>query len=75
MSILAFENVTRRYETGTNALRGVSITVDKPQVIGLLGRNGAGKSTLLRMVPPLLHASSGTVRVFDRDPLDASGRK
>lgn len=37
-------------------------------VFGLVGRNGAGKSTLLRMVPALLHPTTGTVRVLGEDP-------
>lgn len=67
MSILAFDNVTRTYP-GVEAVRGVSLRIDTPQVVGLIGRNGAGKSTLLRMIPPLIHATTGTVSVFDRDP-------
>ncbi|MBA2480056.1 MAG: ABC transporter ATP-binding protein [Planctomycetes bacterium] len=67
MSIIAFTGVTRSYGA-SEALRGVDLVIDRPQVVGLLGRNGAGKSTLLRMIPPLIHATRGSVRVFDNDP-------
>ena len=50
------------------ALRGADLVIDRPQVVGLIGRNGAGKSTLLKMIPCLLRAGSGTVRVFGEDP-------
>jgi ABC-2 type transport system ATP-binding protein len=67
--ILEMDKVTRRYLAGgPEALRGINLRVGEPQVIGLIGRNGAGKSTLLRMIPPLIHASSGSVRVFGLDP-------
>jgi ABC-2 type transport system ATP-binding protein len=70
MSIVAFAGVTRTY-AASDALRGVDLTIDRPQVVGLLGRNGAGKSTLLRMIPPLIHPTRGTVRVFGSDPWQA----
>jgi ABC-2 type transport system ATP-binding protein len=66
--ILELSNVRRRYRGGVDALDGIDLRVDRPQVIGLLGRNGAGKSTLLRMIPPLIHPNSGEVRVFGLDP-------
>jgi len=67
MSIIALERIHRNFYK-TDALCGVDLVIDVPQVIGLVGRNGAGKSTLLRLLPPLLKPTSGTVRVFDRDP-------
>jgi ABC-2 type transport system ATP-binding protein len=67
MSIISLERVQRIFTT-TEALKGVDLVIDQPQVIGLVGRNGAGKSTLLRLLPPLLKPSAGTVRVFDQDP-------
>ncbi|MBA3707948.1 MAG: ABC transporter ATP-binding protein [Planctomycetes bacterium] len=67
MTILELDRVTRRYRR-TEALNQVSLRIDQPQVVGLLGRNGAGKSTLLRLIPPLIGADSGTVRVFGNDP-------
>ncbi|GAA0321621.1 sodium ABC transporter ATP-binding protein NatA [Bacillus carboniphilus] len=42
----------------------ISFTVEKGQVIGLLGENGAGKTTLLRMISTILEPTSGTI-TFD----------
>ena len=67
MSILSLRNVSRRFGGG-EALIGIDLEIDRPQVIGLVGRNGAGKSTLLRLLPPFIHASSGSVEVLGMDP-------
>ncbi len=46
-----------------SALRGISMSVAKGQLVGVLGRNGAGKSTLLRVLAGVYAPSSGTVRL------------
>lgn len=54
--------VAREY-AGTQALRGVSLTVEPGELFGLVGPDGAGKTTFLRLVAGLLAASAGTIRV------------
>jgi len=46
------------------ALKGVSITVGRGQLVALIGANGAGKTTTLRAISGLLHPTAGTI-VFD----------
>ena len=50
------------------ALRDVSLTVDKGQVVGLVGPNGAGKTTLLKIISTLLQPTAGNVVVDGYDP-------
>jgi ABC-2 type transport system ATP-binding protein len=51
------------------ALRGVSLTVPRGVVFGLVGENAAGKTTLIKHILGLLNAQSGTVRVFGLNPV------
>jgi len=50
------------------ALRGVSLSVEKGQIVALIGANGAGKSTTLRTISGLLRPVRGQIR-FDGDNL------
>ena len=62
MSILTVEDVHKRF--GENeVLKGVSMTVERGQVIALLGRSGSGKSTLLRCLNGLEVIDSGRIEI------------
>jgi branched-chain amino acid transport system ATP-binding protein len=50
---------------GVHALDGVTMTMEKGQLLGLIGPNGAGKTTFLRVLTGTLHATTG--RVFFKD--------
>jgi ABC-2 type transport system ATP-binding protein len=55
-----------------HALRGVDLTVDAGEVVGLIGPNGAGKSTLIRSITGLVLPTAGTITIDDMvvDPDD-----
>jgi putative ABC transport system ATP-binding protein len=68
--MLDVRDVTRRYGSGptaTSALRGVTFSVAKGQLVALRGRSGSGKTTLLNVVGGLDTLDSGTVSVDGRD--------
>src|SRR5438874_841884 len=67
-SVIAVSDLTRRFGAHT-ALAGVSLSVRRGTVYGLVGANGAGKTTLIKHVLGLLRAESGSVRVFGHDPV------
>jgi ABC-2 type transport system ATP-binding protein len=60
------EDLTKRY-AGHTAVSEVSFTVNRGEIVGLLGKNGAGKSTILRILSCFLPATSGNVRVGGYD--------
>jgi len=51
------------------AVDNVDLTVEPGDIFGYLGPNGAGKTTSLRMLLGLIRPTSGSVRLFGRDPL------
>lgn len=57
------------------ALRDVSLTVRKGQIVTIIGANGAGKSTLMKAVSGLLKPASGKVRLFGEDVTGLSAEK
>jgi ABC-2 type transport system ATP-binding protein len=68
MSVLEIQGVHRAYTRGQDVLAGVSFTVERGEVVGLLGRNGAGKTTLIHIAMGMIEAQGGSVRVFGLDP-------
>ena len=65
----AFEASGVEFSYGSlSVLRGLSLTVERSEIFGILGANGAGKTTLLRMPVGLLSPASGAVRVFGEPP-------
>jgi branched-chain amino acid transport system ATP-binding protein len=50
-----------------HALKGIDVTVNKGEIVTLIGANGAGKSTTLRTISGLAKARRGTVRLEGRD--------
>jgi ABC-2 type transport system ATP-binding protein len=66
--IIKVSELTRRFGA-TTALASVSLSLPRGAVYGLVGANGAGKTTLIKHMLGLLRAQSGSVRVFDLDPV------
>jgi ABC-2 type transport system ATP-binding protein len=67
MAALQITNLVKRYPTGTEALKGVSLEIEAGEFSGLLGPNGAGKSTLIHCTTGLAQPTSGDIRVFGHD--------
>ncbi len=60
--LLTADGLTKRFGA-KHAVRGVSLTLSKGEVLGFLGPNGAGKSTTMKMLTGYLAPTSGTVTV------------
>ena len=66
--MLTVTNVKKQFD-GTEILRGVSLSVNKGDVIAIIGQSGGGKTTLLRCMNFLETADSGTME-FDGETFD-----
>ena len=60
MSLLYIDDLRVSYG-GIEALKGISITVEKGEIVTLIGANGAGKSTTLRAISGLVPIKTGTI--------------
>ncbi len=65
------ENVSKKFG-GLEAVSGVSFSMPKGKVFGLVGSDGAGKTTLLRMIATMINPSSGTISI---EGLDVVGQR
>jgi ABC-2 type transport system ATP-binding protein len=61
---LEISGLVKRYRDGQLAVDGLSLRVERGQILGLLGPNGAGKTTTLRALMGLLHPDEGTITIF-----------
>ena len=61
---LEIKNVSKSFG-GMQALNGVSITIDKPEIVGLIGPNGAGKTTLTNVIDGVHNPTRGEVWLND----------
>lgn len=73
--MLSITDLSKVYKTGTRALDGVSLTVDKPQVVAVIGSSGAGKSTLIRCINRLVEPTAGRIVLNDLDVTALSRRE
>ncbi len=73
---IKFENVSFRYENAEDepelplALKNINITVNKGELVAVLGHNGSGKSTLAKLTNAILVPESGKVTVLGMDTAD-----
>ncbi|GIU21445.1 ABC transporter ATP-binding protein [Shewanella schlegeliana] len=64
---LVIDSLKKTYKGGVEAVKGISLTVNKGDFFALLGPNGAGKSTTIGVISSLVQKSSGKVTVFEHD--------
>jgi branched-chain amino acid transport system ATP-binding protein len=73
-SVLELHDVVCRYGQVT-AVKGISLTVGRGQLVALIGANGAGKTTTLRAISGLLPLASGKIIFDGKDITSASARR
>ncbi len=65
--MIRFDNVTKRYDSGRDALTNISLEVAPGELIFLTGRSGAGKSTLLKLIALIERPTRGQIFVGGRN--------
>lgn len=66
MSVLEIKEITKLYKNG-RGIKRISMTVEKGDIVGLLGPNGSGKTTTMKSVLGLCHADEGVIKVFGKN--------
>ena len=64
--LLEVRNLTFGYERGRQTLRDVSLTIQKGEMVSIVGKNGAGKSTILKMITGVSYPTEGEIVVDGR---------
>ena len=65
--MIEFKNVTKIYEDGTEAIKGINLTIPKGKLIALIGPSGCGKTTTMKMINKLISPSGGTILINGKD--------
>ena len=73
LPIIEVVNLKKRYGN-IHALKGISFSIGKGEIVGFLGPNGAGKSTTLRILSGLIAADSGEAKVCGVDLAEEEGQ-
>ena len=66
--MLRIDRVSKRFDNGLAALSPVDLTIERGEIVGLVGTSGCGKSTLLRIACGLERPTSGEV-ILDGEPV------
>ncbi len=77
---LTLDGVTKTYRhpmtlRSFEALRDLSLSLNRGEIFGLLGPNGAGKTTAIKMILGLSRPTAGVIRIDGRDPQDPASRR
>lgn len=65
--IISFEDVTKKYQNGVEALRNLSFRIEEGEFVFLMGSSGAGKSTLIKLILLEERPTSGRIYVKSRN--------
>ena len=61
--IISIKDLSKRYDSGFQALKNINLDIERGEIFALLGPNGAGKTTLIGIVCGIVNPSEGVVTV------------
>ncbi|WP_265515559.1 ABC transporter ATP-binding protein [Nitratireductor luteus] len=64
---ISISRLSKEYDTGFKALKGIDLDIRRGEILALLGPNGAGKTTLISIICGIVNPTSGTVTVEGHD--------
>ena len=67
---IVIDNLSKSYNNGFKALKGVSLNIKKGEILAMLGPNGAGKTTLISIICGIVTPTNGKVTVDGFDIID-----
>ncbi len=65
--IISISQLTKRYATGFEALKGINLDIKRGEIFALLGPNGAGKTTLISILCGIVNRTGGEIMVDGKD--------
>lgn len=72
--MIKFENVSKRYPNGFEALKSINLTIEQGEFVAIIGLSGAGKSTLIRTINRMHDIAEGTLTVDGTDVMTLHGK-
>ena len=69
-AVIRFDNVTKRFADGTNAVDQLSMDMPTREITVLVGSSGCAKTTTLRMVNRMVDPTAGAITIDDRNVMD-----
>ncbi len=72
--MITFRGVSKRYSKEVEALKNVTLTIGKGEMVAILGKSGSGKSTLIRCINGLVRPSNGDI-TFDNRSVTTADEK
>lgn len=73
-NVFTSENLTKVFSKKA-AISNVSMSINKGDIYGFIGKNGAGKTTLMKMLVGLTSPTSGSIKLFNNEKLNAGRKK
>ena len=65
--VISIRNLSKTYDSGFQALKGINLEIRRGEIFALLGPNGAGKTTLINIICGIANGTGGTVTVDGHD--------